>query len=63
MRPRGLTDFSWEGKTVMMAPGAVFYATPGAGRNQVRMAYVLEKKELAEALVVLGKALQAYNAR
>ena len=58
-----LTDFSWEGKTVMMAPGAGFYATPGAGRNQVRMAYVLEKKELAEALIVLGKALQAYNAR
>ncbi len=58
-----LTDFSWEGKTVMMAPGAGFYATPGSGRNQVRLAYVLEKKELAEALVVLGKALQAYNAR
>ena len=47
----------------MMAPGAGFYATPGSGRNQVRLAYVLEKKELAEALVVLGKALQAYNAR
>ena len=58
-----LTSFSWEGKTVMMAPGAGFYATPGSGRNQVRIAYVLEKKELAEALVVLGKALQAYNAR
>ena len=37
-----LTDFSWEGKTVMMAPGAGFYATPGAGRNEVRMAYVLD---------------------
>ena len=41
-----LTDFSYEGKTVMMAPAAGFYTTPGAGINQVRIAYVLKKEDL-----------------
>ena len=43
-----------------MAPAAGFYTTPGAGRNQVRMAYVLKKEDLTRALVVLRKALEAY---
>ena len=56
-----LTDFSYEGQTVMMAPGAGFYANHEAGRNQVRIAYVLERPELAKALDVLARALQAYR--
>ena len=58
-----LTDFSYEGQTVMMAPGSGFYSTPGAGRDEVRMAYVLNKEDLAKALVVLEKALDEYNHR
>ena len=58
-----LTDFRLNGETVMMAPAAGFYATPGLGKNQVRMAYVLEIDELAKALKVLRAALEAYNAR
>ena len=56
-----LTDFSYEGQTVMMAPGSGFYSTPGAGKDEVRMAYVLNKEDLAKALVVLEKALEEYN--
>ena len=58
-----LTDFNYEGETVMMAPAAGFYTTPGAGINQVRIAYVLKKEDLTDALTVLGKALQAYPGR
>ena len=58
-----LTDFNYEGQTVMMAPGSGFYTDPEEGRNQVRMAYVLNKEDLGKALVVLAKALEAYNAR
>lgn len=58
-----LTDFSYEGQTVMMAPGAGFYTDPADGCNEVRMAYVLNKEDLAKALVVLQKALEAYNNR
>lgn len=58
-----LTDFDYEGETVMMAPAAGFYTTPGAGRNQVRIAYVLNKNDLGRALIVLEKALEAYPRR
>lgn len=58
-----LEEFSYEGKTVMMAPASGFYTTPGAGVDQVRIAYVLKKEDLAEALVVLEKALEAYPGR
>ncbi len=58
-----LTDFQYEGKTVMMAPAAGFYITPGAGRNQVRIAYVLKKDDLLSALKVLAEALKAYPGR
>lgn len=58
-----LTDFEYEGQTVMMAPAAGFYTTPGAGRNQVRIAYVLNKEDLTQALVVLQKALETYPGR
>ena len=56
-----LTDFSYEGATVMMAPGAGFYSRPGVGKDEVRMAYVLNKQDLAKALVVLEKALEQYK--
>ena len=58
-----LSDFNYEGETVMMAPASGFYTTPGAGRNQVRIAYVLNKTDLQRALVVLRKALEAYPGR
>ena len=58
-----LSSFSYEGQTVMMAPASGFYITPGAGRNQVRIAYVLKKEDLEKALVVLRKALEAYPGR
>ena len=56
-----LTDFRLNGETVMMAPAAGFYSTPGLGKNQVRMAYVLKIEDLAKALKVLKAALEAYN--
>ena len=67
-----LTDFSWKdektpadcaGETIMMAPAAGFYSTPGMGRNQVRLAYVLNKHDIQRSLFILAKALEAYHAR
>ena len=55
-----LSDYQYEGETVMMAPAAGFYTTPGVGRDQVRLAYVLKKEDLNRALFVLRKALEAY---
>ena len=58
-----LTDFRLDGETVMMAPAAGFYSTPGLGKNQVRMAYVLKEEDLAKALKVLRAALATYTNR
>ena len=58
-----LSDFEYEGYTVMMAPGSGFYTIDGMGKDEVRIAYVLDKEDLKHALVVLGKALQAYPGR
>jgi len=58
-----LSDFNYEGETVMMAPAGGFYSTPGLGKDEVRIAYVLNKEELQRALVVLEKALEMYNNR
>ena len=58
-----LSDFNYEGETVMMAPASGFYSTPGMGRDEVRIAYVLKKEDLQRALFVLEKALEAYNKR
>lgn len=58
-----LTDFSFEGATVMMAPAAGFYSDKTLGRNQVRMAYVLCREDLAASLRCLEEALKTYNAR
>ncbi len=56
-----LTDFSYDGKTIMMAPGKGFYTNPEDGKREVRMAYVLNKEDLADAMLVLRKALEAYH--
>ena len=56
-----LTDFDYEGETIMMAPGSGFYATPGMGRDEVRIAYALNIEDLKRAVVILEKALEAYN--
>ena len=56
-----LSDFEYEGQTVFMAPASGFYTTPGAGRNEVRIAYVLNKEDLTRALFVLEKALETYT--
>lgn len=58
-----LSDFEYEGQTIMMAPASGFYTTPGLGKNEVRIAYVLKKEDLAKALEVLAKALEAYPGR
>ncbi|MEG1615719.1 MAG: pyridoxal phosphate-dependent aminotransferase [Bacteroidales bacterium] len=58
-----LEHFEYEGQTVMMAPGSGFYTTPGLGKDEVRIAYVLNKEDLQKALVVLSKALEAYPRR
>lgn len=58
-----LEDFSYEGATVMMAPGDGFYATPGLGKNEVRMAYVLNVADLQKALRCLEEGLKAYPGR
>ncbi|MBR6247119.1 MAG: pyridoxal phosphate-dependent aminotransferase [Bacteroidales bacterium] len=64
-----LTDFCYKdektpegctGETIMMAPAAGFYSTPGLGRDQVRLAYVLCREDLGRALLVLRKALEKY---
>ncbi len=58
-----LSEFQYEGATVMMAPASGFYTEPGEGRHEVRIAYVLNKEDLAKALVCLRKALEAYPGR
>ena len=58
-----LTDFEDQGETVMFAPGEPFYATPGKGKNEVRIAYVLKQKDLARAMDLLALGIEAYNNR
>ncbi|MCA9637948.1 MAG: pyridoxal phosphate-dependent aminotransferase [Myxococcales bacterium] len=58
-----LRDFDLAGETLMMAPAEGFYATPGEGRNQVRLAYVLDRPKLARCLEILRAGLAAYAAR
>lgn len=55
-----LSEFEHEGATVFMAPASGFYTKPGAGKDEVRLAYVLNKEDLAAALRVLKAALDAY---
>jgi len=55
-----LESFSYQNKTVMLAPATGFYSTPGLGKNEVRLAYVINKKDLSWAMDCLEKALQEY---
>lgn len=57
-----LTDFSVEGETVMVAPAAGFYATPGLGLDEIRIAYVLQEERLKRAMDLLQRAIFEYNA-
>lgn len=56
-----LEEFSYENETVMVAPATGFYSTKGLGQNEVRIAYVLKVEDLKRAIIVLEKALEAYN--
>ena len=58
-----LEDFSHNGATVMMAPAAGFYATPGKGRDEVRLAYVLNVEAINQAMDCLEEALKVYPGR
>jgi aspartate aminotransferase len=58
-----LTEFAVDGETVMLAPADGFYATPGLGRDEVRIAYVLEEKKLRRAMAIFAAALAAYPGR
>ncbi len=58
-----LKEFDVNGKTVMFAPAAGFYATPGMGVDEVRMAYVLKKEDLQAAMNILKAALEVYPQR
>lgn len=55
-----LTDFRYENETVFLAPMSGFYTAPGCGKDEVRMAYVLDKKDLAKSLKILELALKEY---
>ena len=58
-----LEEFEDNGDTVMFAPGEPFYATPGKGKNEVRIAYVLKQADLERAMDLLALGIKAYNAR
>jgi len=58
-----LSDFAYQNQTVMMAPASGFYSTPGLGKQEVRIAYVLKKEDLAAAMETLAEALKAYPGR
>ena len=58
-----LTDFRMDSQTVMVTPAASFYKTPGEGRNQARIAYVLEVPLLEKAMIILAAALDSYPGR
>ncbi len=55
-----LTDFDVDGETVMVAPADGFYATPGLGKNEVRIAYVLKEQDIARAMHIVAEGLKAY---
>jgi aspartate aminotransferase len=58
-----LEDFSYKNQTVMLAPATGFYFTPGAGKNEVRVAYVLKIEDLRKAMETLAEALRVYPGR
>ena len=58
-----LSEFEYKNQTVMMAPASGFYSTPGLGKQEVRIAYVLKKADLVLAMETLAEALKVYPRR
>jgi aspartate aminotransferase len=58
-----ISEFSYKGKTVMVTPMKDFYITPGLGTKEIRIAYVLNTKDLTEAMDVLARGVEAYNSK
>ena len=58
-----LEEFEDNGETVMFAPGEGFYGTPGKGRDEIRLAYILKQEDLQRAMELLAKGIQVYNSR
>jgi aspartate aminotransferase len=58
-----LESFTYDNQTVMMAPATGFYSTPGAGLNEVRLAYVLNNNDIEKAMICLEEALKVYPGR
>jgi aspartate aminotransferase len=58
-----LEEFEYKNQTVMVAPASGFYSTPGSGKNEVRIAYVLKIDDLKNAMLVLEEALKVYPGR
>ena len=58
-----LSDFNYENQTIFMSPATGFYTTPGLGKNEVRIAYVLNKADLGISLKILEEALKVYPGR
>ncbi|MDP4184959.1 MAG: pyridoxal phosphate-dependent aminotransferase [Bacteroidota bacterium] len=58
-----LEEYNYEGKTIFMAPASGFYTTPGLGKDEVRIAYVINKEDLAISLKILEEALKVYPGR
>lgn len=58
-----LEDFEYNNQTVMVAPASGFYSTPGSGKNEVRIAYVLKIDDLKNAMIILAEALKVYPGR
>ena len=58
-----LEEFEDNGETVMFAPGEGFYGTPGKGRDEIRLAYILKQEDLRRAMELLAKGIQVYNSR
>ena len=58
-----LEEFEYQGQTVMIAPASGFYATPGLGKDEARLAYVLKIEDLRAAMETLAVALKRYTGR
>lgn len=58
-----LTDFEKDGKTTMLAPAAGFYKTPGKGKDEARIAYVLKEDDLRDAMNILKEGLHAFKSK
>ena len=58
-----LEEFEDQGETLMFTPAESFYRTPGTGKNEIRMAYVINRQDIARSMELLAKGIEAYNRR